>query len=269
MNSDEDQETAVELLQELGLREYEAKSFVALSRLPEATAKKISEVTDVPRTRVYDAIRILEAKGLVQVQHSNPQQFRAVPIEEAVDSVQEEYESRLSMLREALEGIEQIEQETDVTQEIWAMSGSKAIAKRTENLINEATTEIVIVIGSEEILTEDLLDALTEASKHVNVIIGATTEPIRARIQDAVPNAIVFISGLEWLHDGDGQSQETAIGRLLLIDRETLLVSSIKPKTKEELGIFGRGFGNGLVVIARRLMATGLIPAEDPANGKS
>lgn len=57
MDSDRLQEQAVEVLQEFGLKEYEAKSFVALSRMPQATAKEISETTDVPRTRVYDAVR--------------------------------------------------------------------------------------------------------------------------------------------------------------------------------------------------------------------
>jgi HTH-type transcriptional regulator, sugar sensing transcriptional regulator len=31
-----------------------------------------------------------------------------------------------------------------------------------------------------------------------------------------------------------------------------------------ERAVFGRGFTNGLVVIARRLMATGLEPGDDP-----
>ncbi|MFB6177506.1 MAG: helix-turn-helix domain-containing protein, partial [Halobaculum sp.] len=54
---------AVELLQQLGLKEYEAKCFVGLSRLSTGTAKQLSEITEVPRTRVYDAIRVLEAQG--------------------------------------------------------------------------------------------------------------------------------------------------------------------------------------------------------------
>jgi hypothetical protein len=53
---------------------------------------------------------------------------------------------------------------------------------------------------------------------------------------------------------------------LLLIDRSAILVSSIMPETKEEQAIFGEGFGNGLVVIARRLMSQGLLTARDPAS---
>ena len=51
------------MLQELGLREYEARCFVGLSRLPTGTAREISEVTEVPRTRVYEATRVLAAEG--------------------------------------------------------------------------------------------------------------------------------------------------------------------------------------------------------------
>ncbi|ELZ63945.1 transcriptional regulator [Haloferax prahovense DSM 18310] len=41
-------------------------------------------------------------------------------------------------------------------------------------------------------------------------------------------------------------------------------MSSLMPDTKDEQAIFGEGFGNGLVVIARRLMARGLLTVRDP-----
>lgn len=264
MDSDHHQERAEDALQELGLKEYEAKSFVALSRMPRATAKEISETTDVPRTRVYDAVRVLEAKGLVEIQHSNPQHFRAVPIEEAVDSLEEQYQSRMSTLRNALEGIEPAPREDEMaTQEVWALSGSNAIATRTGKLLEEATEEVVLVVGSDHLLTEKLLDALDGIPDDVDLVIGALTEPVQDRLREELPEAKVFVSGLEWLHGRDDQ-QETAIGRLLLIDRETILVSSFEPSSGKELAVFGRGFSNGLVVIARRLMATGLLTSQDP-----
>lgn len=266
MSSDQRQAKAVEVLQELGLKEYEAKSFVALSRLPKATAKGISEHTDVPRTRVYDAIRVLEAKGLVEIQHSNPRQFRAVPMGEAVDSLEELYESRVDTLRAALKGLEPAERsDEEVSQEVWGLSGSEAIASRTNTLIGEATEEVVMVIGSDELLTDELLAALEAASTEGDVLIGTDSEPAQALIREEVPGARVFVSGLEWLHAHD-QQEETDIGRLLLVDRETILLSSVEDGNAHELGIFGRGFGNGLVVIARRIMATGLIPEEDPGQ---
>jgi len=90
--------------------------------------------------------------------------------------------------------------------------------------------------------------------------------PSKIRVQTAIPDATTFISGLEWLHGKQTAEHDTAIGRLVLIDRSTFLVSSIMPESKEEQAIFGEGFGNGLVVIARRLMAQGLVAAHDPGQ---
>ena len=98
------------------------------------------------------------------------------------------------------------------------------------------------------------------------VSIGTLTKSLQGRVREAVPRATLFVSGLEWLHGPDTAEDETAIGRLLLVDRSTILVSSIVPDTGDEQAIFGEGFGNGLVVIAWRLMAQGLIPARDPST---
>jgi len=101
MDTPENVAEAIEVLQQLGLKEYEARCFVGLARLNTGTAKKLSELTEVPRTRVYDAIRILEAQGLVEIPHSSPQQFRAVPLEEATETLRDQYEERVERLHDA------------------------------------------------------------------------------------------------------------------------------------------------------------------------
>jgi len=112
------------------------------------------------------------------------------------------------------------------------------------------------VLGDETLLTDDLVDTLNDVDDDVELVVGALTGSLEDKIQDAVPGATTFISGLEWLHGAKDLEDDTAIGRLLLVDRSTI-VSSIMPETKEEQAIFGEGFGNGLVVVARRLMARG------------
>jgi len=258
-------EEAVEVLQQLGLKEYEARCFVGLSRLHTGTAKQLSEMTEVPRTRVYDAIRVLEAQGLVEIQHSSPQQFRAVPLDEATETLRDQYEDRVERLHDTLDTVEVVEQDEETpVQQVWAMSGRDAIENRADQLVEKASEEIVLVLGDESLLTDDLVASLNEVGDEVDLLIGALTESLQDQIQTAVPDATTFISGLEWLHGENATADETAIGRLLLVDRSTILVSSLMPDTREEQAIFGEGFGNGLVVIARRLMAQGLLTARDP-----
>ncbi|SFR49502.1 MULTISPECIES: TrmB family transcriptional regulator [Halorubrum] len=265
MNTSNNGEEAIDILQQLGLKEYEARCFVGLARLDTGTAKKLSEITEVPRTRVYDAIRVLEAQGLVEVQHSSPQRFRAVPLDEATETLRDQYEERVGRLQSALDAVDIVgDDEESPTQEIWAMSGRDAIENRTNRLIGAAKEEVVLVVADETLLTDDLTETLNGVDDDIDLVIGALSEPLREELESAVPRATTFVSGLEWLQDRDVPADETGIGRLLLIDRSTILVSSIIPDNKAEQAIFGEGFGNGLVVIARRLMAQGLIPARDP-----
>jgi len=264
--STENLQEAIEVLQQLGLKEYEARCFVGLSRLHAGTAKQLSEMTEVPRTRVYDAIQVLEARGLVEIQHSSPQQFRTVPLEEATETLRDQHETRVERLHDARATVEVVDPDESSVQQAWAMAGRDPIENRTNGLIEEADREVVLMLGDESLLTEDLVATLDDVSNEVDLLVGALTEPLEEQIRSAVPDAKTFLPGLEWLHGENTTEDDTAIGRLLLVDRSTILVSSIMPDSKEEQAIFGEGFGNGLVVIARRLMARGLVTTRDPGQ---
>lgn len=267
------QQKAVELLQQLGLKEYEARSFVALVRLPRATAKEISEISDVPRTRVYDAIRVLETKGLVEIQHSNPQVFRAVSIPEAAETFRKEYEERTKQLKETLQGLESadVDENGPITHEVWSLSGTTAIVNRMDQLIGRAEDELILVVGHESIVTDTLIDHLeTAQQRDVTVIVGTVDVDSRDRLRTALPNASIFVSELEWLESSPVPADDTEIGRLLLVDYSTILISTFHDSTTDgqhhEQAVFGKGFDNGFVAIVRRLMATGLLPTEDPGR---
>lgn len=72
---------------------------------------------------------------------------------------------------------------------------------------------------------------------------------------------MTFVSDWEWLHGSDNHGDDTAIVRLLSIDRSTILVSSTVPANVEEKAIFGKGFGNFLVAIDQ-----GLLSYRDPSK---
>jgi predicted transcriptional regulator len=265
MSTDDTIDEAVEVLQQLGLKEYEARCFVGLSRLSNGTAKQLAEITDVPRTRVYDAVRVLEAQGLVEVQHSSPQQFRAVPLAEATETLRDQYEARVERLTRALAETDGVDPEKEEpVQEVWSMSGTEAIANRSNTLIGNATGEVVLVIGHDSLLTDELITALNGLGDGIDLLVGTASEELEGRVHDAVPGATTFLSGLEWLRATNATDDDLAIGRLLLVDRSAILVSTLAADTSEEQAIFGGGFRNGLIVIARRLLSQGLVPRRDP-----
>jgi len=263
-----DQETAIELLQELGLKEYESRSFVALARLPQGTAKDISELSEVPRTRVYDAVRVLESKGLVEIQHSNPQRFRSVSVSEASETLRKEYERRIESLQSALANLESVRDvpSPDTTHEVWSLSGRDAIATRTADLLTEATEEAVFILGDADVVSAEIATSLeTAADRDISVVVGTTDDSLREQIAAMLPDTSVFVSDSDWLRPGPYRSDDTRINRLLLVDGSTILVSSVSEDADgaQEYAIFGRGFNNGFVAILRRLLSLDSEPAAD------
>jgi DNA-binding MarR family transcriptional regulator len=265
MDASDNIQEAIEVLQQLGLKEYEARCFVGLSRVDTGTAKRLGELTEVPRTRVYDAIRVLEAQGLVEIQHSSPQRFRAVALEEATETLRDQYDSRVERLQNALETVEVVDDgDEEPVQQVWSMSGQDGIENRTKQIVGAADDEVVFVLCDESLLTDTLVDTLNEIDGNTDLLLGADTESLETDLAEAVPSATTFLSGLDWLRGADEHVGDAAIGRLVLVDRSAILVSSIMPDSREEKAIYGDGFGNGLVVIARRLMSQGLISSRDP-----
>ena len=260
----------VSLLQDLGLKEYEARCFLALTQLPMGTAKEISEVSEVPRTRVYDAIRVLEAKGLVEIQHASPQQYRAVSIDEATRTLRQQFNDSIDTLGSYLERFELPEAPADdeLVQEVWSLIGHEGIESRTYTLLEEADSEIVLLVVEETILTEMLFERLHAASgRGVNVLVGGATDAIVERLETELPDAEVFQTELDWLV-GPASEEEVAISRLLLVDRASLLVSSFYPGEDDhhEQAVLATGLKNGVVVLIRRLIASGLLPVAEPGR---
>lgn len=259
MTDNSNREHAVELLQQLGQKEYEARCFTALCRLPTATAKEIGEISDVPRTRVYDAIRVLEEYGLVEVQHTSPQQFRAVAIDEAVETLCTEYEERTATLGDVLRELPGTEDEQDeeAPHEVWSLSGETAITSRLTRLLGEAEDEVVLVLGSDAVAYRPLLEAAREHGSDVSVLVGVASAAFEAEVEAALPDAEVCLQKLPWL---EGNGEPVGIGRVALVDDEVLLLSSLDTRAHSpeprERAVCCRGGANGLVVLLRRLLTT-------------
>lgn len=263
---------AVSLLQELGLQEYEARCFLALTQLPSGTAKEIHEISEVPRTRVYDAIRVLESQGLVEVQHSSPQRYRAVEIDEATRTLRQKYETRIETLEAELESVERREpgSDDDRVQEVWSLAGHEAIESRTIDLIDDAESEIALLVVDESLLSDPLFESLHGAiDRGVSTILGGETDAITDELGSELPAVRVFETGLDWL-TGQTVEQEVAVSRILLVDRETLLIGTYYPNSdggkRDEQAIFATGLENGIVVLLRRLVSSGLAAVQDPGR---
>ena len=249
---------AVDLLKELGLKEYESACFVALSRLPHATAKEISDISDVPRTRVYDAVRVLDSKGLVETHHASPKQFRAIPVDEAIDLVRSEYRSKTETLQETLQSIDPIDTDTESTPsaEVWSITGPNAIETRARHLTEEADHEIVFVAGDDHVPT-NACEAALQTARQRDVTV--TVRPVDGVSRQSFDLAGIETAALEMpvLEEEISSKGPSDIRRILLIDRNTVLISS-RPTAEgddvSERAVVGHGSSNAFVTIVRRVL---------------
>lgn len=255
MSTDDATKDAVEVLQQLGLKKYEATCFVGLSKLSGGTAKQLSEATGVPRTRAYDAIRVLEARGLVEVQRTTPQRFRAVPVPEAVEVIRDRYESRVERLRAALEDIERTRPEVEHgVREVRTVSGREAVTDQIHELIEGATDEVVFVLWDESFATDELLTRLNGADIEGDLLVATANAALSDLVRAEVPAAETVVSRLDWLEAERRTEDEPRIGRLLIVDRTKILVSTLEGEAEAEHAIMARGTDDGLVAVVHRLL---------------
>ncbi|MUV49974.1 TrmB family transcriptional regulator [Haloarcula sp. CBA1122] len=72
-------------LAELGLSSYEDQAYRSLLVTGAVTATELSNISGVPKGRIYDVLNNLKARKLVETQPNDPKQYVAVQPETAVD----------------------------------------------------------------------------------------------------------------------------------------------------------------------------------------
>jgi len=251
MPEDEPRSVAVETLTTLGMSTYAARTFVALTVLGDATAQEVSEVADVPRTRVYDAAEELQEWGLVDAQQATPKRFWAVSVDTAARQFDRMHDRRLRELTAALQALGPAER-TEEQRGVWTVTGRTSVDDRVVEFVDDAEEEVVYTTAA-DLLTEAVIDALSDASaRGVTIRLAGMSSTATARIRDELPGAETFESMWNW--------SDTPAGRLLMVDRERTLVSVLvagggdhPPEPLDETAIWGSGEVNGLVIVLRTL----------------
>lgn len=246
---------AVEALTELSLSEYEARCFVALSQLSDGTAQEISQVSGVPQSRVYDISESLHRRGVVDIQESDPRRYFALPVEYAIERLRQEYNDHLETANKRLQRLETREIGTDA---VWEIADRKGVRIRMLMHIEQAEDEIYLLVATEELLDQDLLDALAEANERgVTIFAEVPQESARNQLYETVPGCQVAITDLTLEPMTVGNREP---GRLIMVDQDTVLMSALKvglvPGETEETGLWGSEVGHGLIAWFRPLLLT-------------
>lgn len=248
-SSDDPQQVAIEQLRQFGLSTYAARTFVALVMLNGGTARDVSRVSEVPRTRVYDAAEELDTAGLVDVRESSPRRFWAVSIETAGSMFQRELHRRTRVLTDALEDVDPRDRHATRI-EAWTVEGREAVTRRLLEFLAAAEDRISFA-ARDDLLTDAVLDELAAAhDRGATVRLVEDGGDVRERVAAAVP-------GLESIESAGAPGPAPA-GRFAMVDAEAAIASVLEPPEDpadgrpSETAVWGFGETNGLVVTLRR-----------------
>lgn len=258
---------ASKALQELGLTEYEAKCFAGLSRIPSGTAKEISELTVIPRSRVYDVTDALHDRGLIEIREGSPREFRAVSPDLAATKLEREFQDHLDAASEALAGLSPRHGRRE-TGGVWTIEGRYNVIERGQQLSAEAEDELFGLFTEDAVFEENCFrQAHNAIDRGVTVFLGSPDEGLRDELRDEFPEAIVWKPNLEWqtLSVAEGQ-----VSRLVMADRNRIMIGSLRgeaaPGELDENAIWGWGETNGVLLVMRQIIGSHLDEVEDTGN---
>jgi HTH-type transcriptional regulator, sugar sensing transcriptional regulator len=143
-------DTAVEHLSRLGLREYEAKIYVALVGLGEANVRSIHEASGVPRPRVYDVLNSLAAKGFINIRQGSPLMYHAVRPESVVSFLKKDLDEAARESVKTLEALS-VDKKQNYSP-IWYVHSDWTIQRNLEMLVDGVRRELIVLCFNKETL---------------------------------------------------------------------------------------------------------------------
>jgi len=212
-----DEGGAVEALTDLGLSAYAAETFVGLQKLGVGSASEVAQVTDVPRSQVYGATDELEDLGLVDVHEGSPRRYRPVAVEEARDLLFDRLHASGEAAFEYVESVRGQQTTPEERQEaIWTTQGRDNVATRVTSLVEDADERVLFATGEPALLEGEVLETLRAAAERVAVVVASADGAVRAVAADA---------GLETVGAAPQESSDVLVGRVLVADDDTMLLS--------------------------------------------
>ncbi|MBM7622674.1 TrmB family transcriptional regulator [Sporohalobacter salinus] len=151
-------EKVIDQFTNMGLTKYDAKTYITLLQYPDSTAYKISKNSDVPQSKVYEAVKNLVSKGLAVSKKENPVHYSPLPVEEFLKRYRNSVEESISFVKDNLENLQQ-----NKIDYVWHLESENQIKNKIEEIIDEANDTLYLEIWNEQL--QIFYDQLKEAEK--------------------------------------------------------------------------------------------------------
>lgn len=154
-------ELLVSNLQHFGLTQYEAKAYIALLNIGTSNAYKISKAAEIPRTRIYDILDALTARGIVMLEETidGTRNYTALPSGVFLEQAHAKWSRVYMYVDQELKALE-AQNKQDIY--VSTVKGQTNILAFCRKLLQNAQQKVVISIWNPMYfeLVNDLQDCL-------------------------------------------------------------------------------------------------------------
>ncbi|MCP4761532.1 MAG: TrmB family transcriptional regulator [archaeon] len=135
----------IEGLQNLGFTLNDSKVYFTLLTLGKSNPAKIAEVSGVDRARVYDSLKRLTKKKVVEEEPvKRAPQYKALPPQIVFDKIRDNFAQKITLTKDLQKKLQNYQ--TPIKEpSVWSITGT-GIPKAVEKLIEDAKEKISIIL---------------------------------------------------------------------------------------------------------------------------
>ncbi len=171
MATDELRSTVERVGDRFNLGEYEIDAYLTVLEHGQLTASEIADRTDIPQPRVYDTVRSLSDRGLVELRESRPMKIVSIDPAEAFDDVQDALDEMIDELEARYTA------PARETEAVSLVKSRSTILRYLEEIIESAEYELALSLTPDLLVRfADQLRAATNANVSVDLIVTPRSE---------------------------------------------------------------------------------------------
>lgn len=209
---------AITSLENLGLSNYEARTYIGLLQTQPVNGYTLSKATGVPRSRIYDTLDKLVEKGMAIKLESDPIEYIPLSSEEFVIRTNSNVDENLSVFEETMGRLAKKTKSRD----ILIFEGRQQFLAQALQMIARATQSIYLMGWGE--IDSEISNSIGRAAEHglQVILIGSKRSNITHNNQ--------------FTHLFESESESDLAGTYMVVDgREAIMVTSTEAEQRRSV----------------------------------
>jgi sugar-specific transcriptional regulator TrmB len=176
-------------LEQSGFSTYEARVYLGLLKHNPITGYRLSKLSGVPRSRIYETLERLTNKGYALMLQTEPAEYSPLAAGGLLVHLQEQFDGTLSTLETELKKV----QTAPEAESIWNLRGREDILRRAQTMISRAQESIHLVGWGDSLrlLQPELEAAAGRGVRIVMISCGGNAPPIGTHYRHAFEAELV------------------------------------------------------------------------------